>query len=82
LSGLFVAAIYVTLFDNLVAVTPDEDRTSYIAVFNMAGNVALVIGPLIAGLLARQPNGLTLGLQLTAAAAFAAGIMFALRRPR
>lgn len=82
LSGLFVAAIYVTLFDNLVAVTPDEDRTGYIAVFNIAANVALVAGPLIAGLLARRSDGLTVGLQVTAAVALAAGIMFALRRPQ
>jgi len=82
LSGLFVAAIYVTLFDNLVAVTPDEDRTGYIAVFNIAANVALVAGPLIAGLLARRSDGLTVGLQVTATVALASGIMFALRRPR
>lgn len=80
LSGLFNAAIVVTLFDNLVAVTPAEDRTSYIAVYNVVVNIALFAGPILAGLLAQDAAGVVLALRLAAAVVVAAGVLLALRR--
>lgn len=80
LSGLFNAAIVVTLFDNLVAVTPVEDRTNYIAVYNVVVNIALFAGPILAGLLARDAAGIVLALRLTAAVGVVAGALLALRR--
>ena len=47
----------MTLFDNLVAVTPDEDRTNYIAISNLFTYVALFLGPLVGGALGGQARG-------------------------
>lgn len=80
LSGLFNAAIVVTLFDNLVSVTPTEDRTSYIAIYNVVVNIALFAGPILAGLLARDAAGVVLALRLAAVVAVGAGVLLALRR--
>jgi MFS family permease len=82
LGGLFNAAIAVTLFDNLVAVTPDADRTEYIGVYNVFVNVALFAGPLLAGVLATSPNGPALGLRVAGAAGLCSGLLFALRARR
>lgn len=81
LAGLFNAAISVTLFDNLVSVTPNQDRTDYIALYNIAVNVALFAGPLLAGLLANSPGGPTLGLRVAGAVGLVAGGLLAVRRP-
>ena len=51
-AGALNAAMAVTLFDNLVSVTPEADRTNFIAVYNVAVNIALFAGPIIAGVLA------------------------------
>jgi MFS family permease len=72
LGGAFTATIFVTLFDNLVSVTPENDRTTYIGVYSMFVNSALVFGPLIAGMLGRTPEGLVFGLRLAAVFGFAA----------
>lgn len=82
LSGLFNAAITVTLFDNLVADTPSEDRTSYIAVYNVAVNIALFTGPVLAGLLARDAAGVVLALRLATGIGLVAGVLLSLRRVR
>jgi MFS family permease len=82
LGGLFIAAILVSQFDNLVSTTPEKDRTSYIAVYNISLNIALVAGPLLAGVLARESSGLITGLRLAAGLAVLSGLLFALRRPR
>lgn len=79
LGGFFNAAIAVTLFDNLVAVTPDADRTHYIGVFNVFVNVALFAGPLLAGLLANSAGGPALGLRVAGAVGLLSGLLFALR---
>lgn len=79
-TGLFNAAMTVTLFENLVSVTPAADRTSYIAVYNVALNLALFTGPILAGLLARDAAGIELGLRLAAGVCLVAGMLLALRR--
>ncbi len=79
LGGFFSAAIAVTLFDNLMAVTPDADRTNYIGLYNISANAALFVGPILAGLLANLPGGPALGLAVAGAVALIAGVMFALR---
>ncbi len=80
LSGLFNAAIVVTLFDNLVSVTPAEDRTNYIAVYNVVVNIALFIGPILAGLVARDAAGIVLALQVSAGVCLVAGALLALHK--
>lgn len=80
LAGLFNAAITVTLFENLISVTPAEDRTSYLAVYNVAVNIALFTGPVLAGLLARDAAGIQLGLRLAAGVCLVAGVLMALRK--
>ncbi len=80
LAGLFNAAITVTLFDNLVSVTPTEDRTNYMAVYNVAVNIALFAGPILAGVLARDAEGIVLALRLAAGVGVVAGVMLALRK--
>lgn len=80
LAGLFNAAFTVTLFDNLVSVTPTEDRTNYMAVYNVAVNIALFAGPILAGLLARDAAGVELGLRVAAGVCLVAGALLALRK--
>jgi len=78
---VFNAAISVNLVDNLVSVTPEEERTSYIAVYNTATNIALFIGPLLAGAIAASAGGPGLGLKVAAGVGMVAGVLMALRRP-
>ncbi len=82
LAGLFNAAVSVTLFDNLVSVTPDTDRTKYIAVYNVVVNVALFIGPLMAGLLAAGSDGIPLALQVATGIGLVAGLLLCHAPPR
>lgn len=79
LAGFFNAAVTVTLFENLVSVTPEADRTNYIAVYNVVMNIALFAGPILAGLLARDAAGVVLALRLAAGVGLVAGILLALR---
>jgi MFS family permease len=76
LGGMFTATIFITLFDNLVSVTPNEDRTTYIGVYSIFVNSALVVGPLLAGVLGRTESGLVLGLRLAAMFGFLAALLF------
>ncbi len=80
LAGFFNAAITVTLFENLVSVTPEADRTNYIAVHNVVMNIALFTGPILAGLLARDTAGVVLALRLAAVVGVVASALLALRR--
>ncbi|MGE5601413.1 MAG: MFS transporter [Nitrososphaerales archaeon] len=82
MAGLFSAAINVNLFDNLVAVTPEEDRTDYMSVYNTAANCGLFLGPLIAGLLAQAAGGPGFGLQVAAGVGICAGILLLSRANR
>jgi MFS family permease len=79
LGGFFTAAITVTLFDNLVSTTPDADRSSYIAVYNVFVNVALFIGPLTAAFLAASAGGPRLGLRVAGAIGLVAGALLYFR---
>lgn len=79
LAGFFNAAITVTLFENLVSVTPEADRTNYIAVYNVVVNIALFIGPILAGLLAHDTAGVLLTLRLAAGVGVVAGVLLARR---
>jgi MFS family permease len=81
-AGLFSAAINVNLFDNLVAVTPDGERTNYMSVYNTAANSGLFLGPVIAGLLAQTAGGPALGLQVAAGVGIGAGVLLFTRRSR
>lgn len=81
LAGVFNAAISVNLIDNLVSVTPEAERTNYIAVYNTASNMALFVGPLLAGAIAESAGGPGLGLKVAAAVGLVAGVLMALRRP-
>ena len=78
LGGFFNAIVAVTLFDNLIANSPEDDRTNYIAVYNLCVNVALFLGPLIAGFLARGADG-RVGLQVATGVSVVAGVLFAVR---
>ena len=80
LAGFLNAAITVTLFDNLVSVTPDADRTNYIAVYNVAVNLALFAGPIIAGLLALDGAQSAPALRVAAGMMLVAGVLLAARR--
>lgn len=82
LAGFFNSAISVTLFDNLVAVTPETDRTTYIGTYNMTVNVGLFAGPVLAGLLAANGAQIVLALRVAAAAGVLAGILLMLRAPQ
>jgi MFS family permease len=82
MAGLFSAAINVNLFDNLAAVTPEEDRTDYMSVYNTAANSGLFLGPLFAGLLAQTAGGSALGLQVAAGVCVGAGVILFSRRRR
>ena len=75
LGGAFMATIFITLFDNLVSVTPNDDRTIYISVHSICVNAALVAGPLLAGVLGRTSEGLVLGLRLAAMFGFLAAAL-------
>ncbi|MGQ9490686.1 MAG: MFS transporter [Anaerolineae bacterium] len=80
LAGLFNAAITVTLFEKLVSVTPETNRTNYIAAHNVVVNIALFIGPILAGLLARDAAGVVLALRLAAAVGLVASALLGLRK--
>lgn len=82
LAGIFSAAINVNLFDNLVAVTPDAERTNYMSVYNTAANAGLFFGPIIAGVLAQSSGGAALGMQVAAGVGIGAGVLFVTRRSR
>ena len=73
--GFFSATISVTLFDNLLAVTPDGDKTGYVSVYNLFVNAALFAGPLLAGVIGRGAAGPARGLQMAAAACLVAGLL-------
>jgi MFS family permease len=77
LAGVFNAAIYVTLFDNLVHITTEEERPHFISVFNLALNMGLFTGPLLAGWLARGSTGPVVGLQVAAGVSLVAGVLYA-----
>jgi MFS family permease len=78
LGGFFNAAITVTLIDILVAITPDRDRTRFVAIYNIFVSVALFLGPLTAGLMAPVAGGVRLGLIVAGGAGLLAGIAVAL----
>ncbi len=81
LAGLFNAAITVNLFDNLASVTPDANRTNYVAIYTAVVNVALFAGPVIAGVVADAPAaGPALGLRVAAGVGTAAGVLLVMRR--
>jgi MFS family permease len=82
MAGFFNAAISVNLFDNLVSVTPETDRTNYMSVYNTVQNSALFLGPLLAGILAETAGGPGLGLKVAAGVGLVAGVLMALRRPQ
>ncbi len=82
MAGVFSSAINVNLFDNLVAVTPDEERTNYMSVYNTAQNSGLFLGPLIAGLLAQTAGGPAFGLQVAAGMGIGAGVLLLMRVPK
>ncbi len=82
LAGVFSAAINVNLFDNLVAVTPEGERTNYMSVYNTAANIGLFLGPLLAGVLAQGIGGAVLGLQAAAGVGIGAGVLLITRRRR
>jgi MFS family permease len=79
MAGALNAAMTVSLFDNLVSVTPDTDRTNYIAVYNVAVNIALFSGPIVAGVLAANGAQIALALQVAAGVALVAGVLMAMR---
>jgi MFS family permease len=79
LAGALNAAIVVTLFENLVSVTPEAERTNFIAVYNVAVNIALFAGPIIAAILAANGTQIVLALQVAAGVALVAGILMATR---
>lgn len=79
LAGFFNAAISVTLFDNLVSVTPAADRTNYIATYNMVTNAALFAGPVLAGLLAANGSQIVLALRVAAVVGLVAGVLLVAR---
>ena len=81
MAGFFNAAITVNLFDNLVSVTPEEDRTNFMAVYNTVQNSALFLGPLLAGIIAESAGGPALGLKVAAGVGLVAGVLLALRQP-
>lgn len=80
LAGSLNAAMSVTLFDNLMSVTPDADRTNYIAMYNVVINLALFAGPIIAGLLATDGDQIVLALRVAAGVTLVAGVLLAARR--
>jgi MFS family permease len=75
LGGIFYAAISVTLFDNLLAVTPGGDRTTFVSIYNLFVNIALFIGPLLAAILARGTMDPAPALQVAAGISLAAGAL-------
>ena len=79
LAGALNAAITVTAFDNLVSVTPEAERTHFIAVYNVAVNIALFTGPIVAGILAANGAQIVLALQVAAGVALVAGVLMATR---
>ncbi len=81
LAGLFIGAINVTLFDNLVSVSPPTDRTGYVTIYSTVANGALFLGPIHASVLAESAGGLVLALRAAASVGLVAGMLLALRRP-
>ena len=80
LAGFMNAAMSVTLFDNLISVTPDGERTTHIAIYNNVINIALFAGPIIAGLLAANGARTALALQITAGVFLVSAVLLATRR--
>jgi MFS family permease len=62
-----------------VTVTPESERTNFIAVYNVAVNLALFAGPIIAGVLAANGRQVVLALQVAAGVALVAGVLMATR---
>ncbi len=75
IGGIFYAAITVTLFDNLLAVTPEGDRTTYVGIYNLFVNVALFLGPLLAAYLARGSADPAPALKVAAGISVVAGAL-------
>ncbi len=80
MAGFFISALYTTLFSNMVALTPDHERTEYVSLYNLALFGGMFIGPIISGFLADIPGGIVLGLRLAAAVGFAAALLVVLQR--
>lgn len=80
MAGFFIAALYNTLFNNLVLLTPDDSRTEYVSLYNLALFGGMFIGAISGGFLADLPGGIILGLRLAALIGLAAGLTVMLRR--
>ncbi len=80
MAGFFISALYTTLFSNMVALTPDHERTEYVSLYNLALFGGMFIGPIISGFLADIPGGIVLGLRLAALVGLAAGLLVVFQR--
>ncbi len=80
MAGFFISALYTTLFSNMVALTPDHERTEYVSLYNLALFGGMFIGPIISGFLADIPGGIVLGLRLAAVVGFVAALLVVLQR--
>lgn len=45
--GIFVAGVVLLLFNGLLEVTPEKDRTSYVAYYNTLVNISAIVAPII-----------------------------------
>ncbi len=80
MAGFFISALYTTLFSNMVALTPDHERTEYVSLYNLALFGGMFIGPIISGFLADIPGGIVLGLRLAAVVGFVAALLVVSQR--
>lgn len=45
--GIFVAGVVLLLFNGLLEVTPEQNRTSYVAYYNTLTNISAIIAPVV-----------------------------------
>lgn len=79
--GVFVAGTVLTLFNLLLEVTPNENRTVYIAVYNILINISATIAPLL-GVWIKDMTSIYVALVVVAIMRMTGSIAFFIRNKR
>lgn len=79
--GIFVAGTVLTLFNLLLEVTPSENRTVYIAIYNILINVSATVAPLL-GVWIKDKTSIYFALVVVAAMRMIGSVAFFVRNKR
>lgn len=81
ITGLSVSGVMLLLLNSLYEVAPQENRTSYIAFYNLVTNITLVIAPWV-GMRLYQLTTIKAALVLVGVLRFLSGLLFIIRHKK